>query len=56
MSVGSESSEPSDTLIGLMSPPTSRPSSSQGIREDNSDKHLGEGCKQEDFDEVMLLM
>lgn len=47
MSVGSESS---DTL---MSPPTSRPSSSQGMREDNSDKHLGKGSNQEDFDEVM---
>ncbi|KAG0710885.1 hypothetical protein GWK47_021863 [Chionoecetes opilio] len=46
MSVGSESS---DTL---MSPRTFRPSSSQGMREDNSDKHLGKGCKQEDFDEA----
>ncbi|KAG0719485.1 hypothetical protein GWK47_000067 [Chionoecetes opilio] len=50
MSVGSESS---DTL---MSPRTFRPSSSQGMREDNSDKHLGKGCKQEDFDEVNISL
>jgi hypothetical protein len=39
-----------------MSPPTSRPSSSHGIREDNSDKPLGKGSNQEDFDEVMLVI
>ncbi|KAG0718859.1 hypothetical protein GWK47_007454 [Chionoecetes opilio] len=49
-SVGSESS---DTL---MSPRTFRPSSSQGMMEDNSDKHLGKGCKQEDFDEVNISL
>ncbi|KAG0726041.1 hypothetical protein GWK47_037384 [Chionoecetes opilio] len=46
-------SESSDTL---MSPRTFRPSSSQGMREDNSDKHLGKGCKQEDFDEVNISL